>query len=405
MRLRTLSLGAVASSVLATTSQAQGPGFVTPGMPGQNATSQVDRFSNNFNPALGAVFDMRAGYVDESGGSDQDGFDLTLRTAELDVSSWVDPSAWAYGVVVFTEDQVDLEEGAIQYIGFDSNLAIRGGRFFVDFGKLMQAHVHDLRTLNRPPPLATYLGEELSGDGFQLDDWFAAGDTTVVRYSLGVFGSLIREEGLTQAVPFDQEQKQLDELALTGRITGFRDAGERGTLQAGLSARYIPDYGFRAPGSGDPGGEVSGLSNAVFGLDLTYGWMDESTVKTWTTGGELLVNTGDVSAEVDDNILVGDPSDDLVDVQNDTLWGGYAFVDHRWTVRDSAGVQLSYLQLPQAGRPELAELELYFTRYLSEFQRLRFVVQGASSDVDPDALRLVFQWTGFIGAHAHGLNW
>jgi len=382
-------------------------------MPGRSASSQVDRFSNDFNPAIGAVLDVVADYLETDGATTgENGLDLRLRAAELNVSSWLDPSAWAYGVVVFAEDEVVLEEGALQYVGFDNNVTLRGGRFFVDFGKQMQAHVHDLRTLDRPAVLSSYLGAELAGDGFEFDNWFTAGDATAVRYSLGVFGSLLSAghdhggAGATaEAEPFDNERKQLDELALTGRITGFADAGTNGTVQLGASARYIPDFGFEAPGSTDPGGTVSGLSNGVFGLDLSYGWQDDTATKSWTTGGEFLVNTGDINGEVDDNVLIGDPSDDLVDVVSDTVWGFYAFVDHGWNLRNNAGVQFNHLQLPENGRPETSVLELYYTRHISEFQRLRFVLEGASSELDPDAVRFAVQWTGFLGVHAHGLNW
>ena len=185
--------GAAALTPLAGSAAAQSGGFRTPGMPGQRHSSgQTTRFSNEFNPAFGFVFDLVGDYVDRSGGSDDDGFDLELRIGEMTVASWVDPRLWAYGVVVYAEEEVALEEGALQYVGWeDSHATLRAGRFFVDFGKQMQAHVHDLRTLERPAVLRTYLGDELGGDGAQLDHWFAAGDETVVRSSLGVFASLV----------------------------------------------------------------------------------------------------------------------------------------------------------------------------------------------------------------------
>jgi len=388
---------------------AQSGGFSTPGMPGQSLeATQATRFSNQFNPAIGVVFDLLGDWTDVSGSSDQEGFDANLRVAEMTFSSWVDPSLWAYGVVVYADDEVSLEEGAMQYVGFgDSTWTLRGGRFFVDFGKQMQAHVHDLRTLERPAVLRAYLGEELGGDGVQLDKWFAAGDETVVRYSLGVFGSLIGEgpdvDGA--AAPFDGERKDLNELALTARLTGFRDVGQSGTLQAGASARYLPDFGLEAPDSSAAGGSVDGLSNAVLGLDLTYGWQDETATRSWTAGGEALLYTGDLGGAVDDNLLPGDPSDDLVRVFDEDVFGYYVFADYAWNLRGSAGVQWSWVELPQDGAPELSEIELYYTRRLSEFQRLRFVASATDVDGPGDTTRLAVQWTGFLGPHSHGLNW
>ena len=414
MRPRSLLLGALALPFLSPPSHPQSCGFRTPGMPGSAArTGQTDRFSSEFNPAIGMVFDLVGDHVDTSGGSTDDGFDLELRVGEMTVASWIDPSLWAYGVVVYAEDEVALEEASLQYVGFEgSNVTLRGGRFFVDFGKQMQAHVHDLRTLERPAVLRTYLGDELGGDGVQLDNWFVGGDETVFRYSLGVFGSLIGEghghgdeEDSGEADPFDEERKDLDELALTARFTAFTDVGERGTLQGGLSARHVPEFGFEADGSAAPGGTEDGLSNTVLGLDLTYGWLDETATRGWTLGSEALLFTGDIGGEVLDNALSGDPSDDTVDVLDDEAFGFYAFVDRAWDQRNSAGLQWSWLELPEDGAPELSEVELYYTRNLSEFQRLRFVTAAADSDVESDSVRFAVQWTGFIGPHSHGLNW
>ena len=167
----------------------------------------------------------------------------------------------------------------------------------------------------------------------------------------------------------------------------------------------MPEFGFEAPDSALAGGSVDGLSNAVLGLDLTSGWQDETATRGWTLGGELLLFTGDIGGEIDDNALIGDPSDDLVQVIDDDVLGFYAFVDRAFDLQSSAGVQWSWLELPEDQAPELSEVELYYTRHLSEFQRLRFVAAGTDSDIDSDALRFAVQWTGFIGPHSHGLNW
>ena len=175
-------------------------------------------------------------YVDfADGGSNQD-FDLQLRAFELATAAWIDPKAWAYAIIVADEDEIELEEAAVNYQGFDSNLTLRAGRFFADFGKQMQFHVHDLRTLDRPAVLASYLGEELAGTGVQLDNWFPVGDETVVRYSLGVFATLggeghhDEEEDEEEVETLARERRNTEELGLTGRLTGFKDVGERGIL-------------------------------------------------------------------------------------------------------------------------------------------------------------------------------
>ena len=100
--------------------------------------------------AFAFVVDGIADHV--SGDVEEEGFGLALRSAELSAKSWIDPTAWAYMVAVAEEEGISVEEAAIHYKGLGDTHTIRAGRFFADFGKQMQAHVHDLRTVDRPLP-------------------------------------------------------------------------------------------------------------------------------------------------------------------------------------------------------------------------------------------------------------
>lgn len=385
---------------------AQGPLFQTPGQPlSQQAYGQTDRFSNIFNPAIAFVIDTVGDYVGNDGGGD--GFDLDFRTFELNLAAWVDPSAWAYAAIVADTDEIELEEAAAIYQGFDSNLSLRAGRFFVDFGKQMQFHVHDLRTVDRPAVLAEYLGEELAGNGVQLDNWFTVGDQTVVRYSLGIFAELGGEDhgeddhDGSEAEQLNQDRLDPDEFGLTARLTGFRDVGESGILQLGLSTSHTPDFDLELDDSGD---KASNLSNTVVGTDLTYGWVDETGIKRWTLGGEALLFFGDTGADSNDNILIGDTSDDVVEVFDETVVGFFAFGDYMWSQFDSAGVQLNWLERPESGKPSTATYDIYYTHWLSNFQRLRMSVGFLDEEHGDNAFRAALQYTIQVGPHSHGVN-
>jgi len=398
----------LALALLASSAAAQVPTFQTPGMPRVNVNlGQTTQFTNDFNPAFGSVIDTFLDYqnTDEEDG---EGFDLTLQSFELTANAWVDPNAWAYAVVVADEEEIELEEAAVQYVGFDSNVTLRGGRFFVDFGKQMQAHVHDLAYFDRPAVLREYLGTELAGTGLQLDNWFAVGDQTAVRYSLGVFASLAgghghgEEEEEDEVDAFTRDRKDLDELSFTGRITGFTDVGETGVFQLGASVRALPDFGFEF----DPSGaEADDLENFVWGVDATYGFSDESGLKTWTFSGEYLIYDGDIGAELDDQGTPADPTDDTFTVVDDDVSGFYLWADHQWDQFNSAGVLYSQFEHPEEEKPEDSELTVYYTHNLSEFGRLRGGVVFNDSDEAEDSTRYVVQWTNWFGPHAHGLNW
>jgi len=392
-------------ATMATHAFAQGPTFQTPGMPGAGTPGtpgqmgQTTRFSTEFNPALGFVIDSVFDYTDFDDSAESDGFDLSLRLFEFNGAAFIDPSAWAWVAIVAEEGEIELEEAAVQYIGLPGNMGLRGGRFFVDFGKQMQAHLEELRTIERPAVLRTYLGQELAGDGLQFDNWHAVGDETVLRYSLGVFADLVTQHADEDGPPMPaagvDEHKVLGDLNFTGRLTAFRDAGENGVFQAGSSVQYVPSFSFSDPDGVAP--DVEDLDRVVYGIDLTYGLTDEEGNRQLTLGGEFLVADGAIGAG-----FGGGPT---IDVLEDDTSGFYTFADYSWTPRDSGGVQYSQVELPETGTPDFAELDIYYTRALSEFQRLRFQVTHGDVEGSEEYVRFAVQWTAFFGNHSHGFNW
>lgn len=395
---------------------AQAATFQTPGMPTQSYASQADpnaaadsgqvsRFSSVFNPAFAFIVDSAFDYLDPDRADD--GFDAELRSLELSANAWVDPDAWAYFIGVSEDDSVAIEEAAVHYVGLGGNHTLRAGRFFIDFGKQMQTHVHELRTLERPLVLRTYLGDEVKGDGVQWDSWTSVGDSTAIRWSLGGFASLLPEEAddfdpTLAAAPEVASRKDLGDFNWTARVTGFGDVGESGTLQIGASARGVPAYEFVY----DPtGGSASGLDNTVFGLDLTYGWADDTGERRWTFGGELLHNSGDNGAAiVDPNGIPGD-GDESITTFDDGVTGYFVWGDYAWSRFDSVGLQFSAHELPDGADSDESEVEAYFTHLFSEFHRIRLVVSQFDSDAGDDAFRAAIQYTATLGAHGHGVNW
>jgi hypothetical protein len=383
---------------------AQEPAFTTPGMPVRapaagDTSGQTDRFSNTFNPAIGAVLDALFDWVDADSG--EDGFDAEVRSFELSLNGRVDPNWWAYATVVADAEEIEVEEAAAHYTGFDSNTTLRFGRFFVDFGKQMQAHVHDLPYPDRPGVLDAYLGAELPGVGAEVDHWWATGDASALRASFGLFADLEgghghgedeEGEGVEQTFA---ERKDLDAFALTARVTQFMDVGERGVFQWGLSARHLPEFGYVDEVNML---EATDLSNTVYGLDLTYGLDSEDGLSGWTFGGEYLVQSGDLSAAPDGGLTA-------LEVLDGDVSGFYVWGERRFDVKQSAGVLFSSFEHPEAGAPTEDEVTAYYTRYLSEFARLRFAASQLWSDEDGDSTRLLVQLTTYFGPHAHGVNW
>lgn len=399
------------SVLAAAPAAAQGPAFQTPGTPvfpmrpTEGADSgQADRFASVFNPAFSFLVDAVLDHVDFDQDNDADGFAAEMRTLEAAAQAWIDPNAWAYFVGASEDEALAIEEAAIHYTGF-GNSTIRAGRFFVDFGKQMQIHVHELRTLERPLVLRAYLGDEVKGDGVQWDHWLPVGDDAALRWSLGAFASLLPEEAAfptADVVTEVDERKDAGDLNFTARVTGFTDLSTASTLQLGASARAIPDYSVvdEVNALGE-----TGLDSTVFGLDVTYGWVDETGEKRLTLGTEALFSTGDNGFAVDDPDTTPGTGDETLTVLDDSVFGYYAFADYAWDRFHSAGAQFSSAEIPDQAGSDVSELELYFTRWFSEFHRLRFVVSTTDDDTSDDALRFALQYTGIVGAHGHGINW
>ena len=372
-------------------------GFATPGMPARSAmpqqatdaSGQTSGFSSVFNPAFAFVVDTLADYSDGDG---DDGLELSLRSAELSAKSWIDPDAWAYFVAVAEEEGLAMEEAAIHYKGLGDTHTLRIGRFFLDFGKQMQAHVHDLRTVDRPLPLRAYLGSELGGDGVQWDAWTPGGETGALRWSLGVYGAINSESEDLEDLGIERElggRKELGDLAMTARLTSFMDVGEDSTLQLGASWLGIPSYS--AEGGSE---EAEDLSQNVVGFDATYGFGADGEDK-WTFGTEFLFASGDTTLGLDGGDLV---------VDDQGLTGFYLYGDWAFDPKQSVGLQLAEAELPRLDGEDASEIDIYYTRHISEYHRVRLAVRQ-SSIADEDNFALLVQYTGFVGAHAHGVNW
>ena len=410
------ALSSLALVTLGSDALAQRAGATSPGAPSGGGVGQTTRFDNEFNPAISLTADVIVDNTSVDDSSD-DGLNIRLRRSDLLLADWIDPSAYAWATIAYEaeadgESEFGVEEVAIEYVALPGNFTARGGRFFVDFGKQMQAHIEELRTIDRPLVLREYLGEELGADGLQLDHWTALGDKTLMRWSLGAFNSLAgghhhhgeeEEEGETEIhVP---SRKNADDLSFTGRLTAMTEVGSNSDLQVGVSARLLSDFAFEGEAEGGEELELEGLSNIVYGLDLTYGWVNDEGTKSFTVGGEYLIFDGDLSAEVNDNGTAGDGSDDFIEVFDDSVSGYYAYLDHGFTKQDSAGIQYSMIDEPEEGKTGVSELDIYYTRYLSEFLRLRVGATFVDTDEGEDSTRLAVQLTGFIGPHGHGLNW
>jgi hypothetical protein len=89
----------------------------------------------------------------------------------------------------------------------------------------------------------------------------------------------------------------------------------------------------------------------------------------------------------------------------EALFGYYAFVDYAWSASSSAGVQYSTAELALPSSPRAREVELYYSRQLSEFHRVRLGLSHLDRDDSSNTTAFMIQYTAFVGSHGHGMNW
>jgi len=329
-------------------------------------------------------------------------YEAQFTSAEAVFQSRFADQWMGFSVVEADEEEVRVSEAALSYFGVGERSSLLGGRFFLDFGKQMQTHVHDLTTPSRPAVLREYLGDESSGDGLQLDHWIPMGGDSSLRFSLSLFDAFEshqhhgggdeedhgHDDGLEQDVP-----------ALGARVTGTTHAGD-GLLQLGASYRGMREFTAHADEAGFA--DLEGLSSDLIGLDLTYSWggdghdhgHDHGHERRWTVGAEYLSFSGDLSVEENDALSI-------LEAYNGDATGWYAYADHKYAEAKSYGLMVSAFDHLEAGGEEDVETTFYHSWNLSDATRVRLALVQTDSAEDGDSLAAVVQLTGFFGDHGH----
>ena len=110
---------------------------------------------------------------------------------------------------------------------------------------------------------------------------------------------------------------------------------------------------------------------------------------------------GALAAEVVDDGL---PTASL-DVYDGSAQGWFAFVEHDWNQQNGFGVMVSAFEHLEEGAPMDTETSIYWSHYPTEYTRFRVAAINREVDEGEDSQALLFQLTGYFGAHGHPYNW
>ncbi len=395
---------------------------------------------NRFNPAIGFVFETIYGYTQRRQryvGGDGDNalgevgtrlppnLSAALRTIELFASAEVDPFARAYliasghaeginskGSEEFGKAFFEIEEAAIQTTSLPYNLSVRGGRFFADWGFLGRRHAHDLPQIDVPPSLAQIYGNGNRTDGLELT-WLVP-----VPFYLQVNTGYGFNFGLPGEGPLAGLQRQvINGSVVFGSIRTYFDINDDNNIEIGISGLFTPQS--RVPGAMDDAllavSDDNPIDRRTLNMDFHYRWypLGRGVRQSFALHGEILYDFGQGRRDIFGNTV------------SRGAWGGYAYLEYRYSKRWRPGFRFDYHQLPSepalvtnpisglagttvnasGNRTDAMTFSPYVTFYPSEFQR--FILQYNHSSYGNTFARnnqVLFQWQVVIGSHQHGFT-
>ena len=335
-------------------------------------------FPSQFNPAITLVLDSAFSYRDH----DRANFDF--RSAELGLSASIDPFARGYAIFNGSPDGFEVEEAAIVTTSLPYNLAVRGGRFFADFGRLSKFHEHDLPFVNRPVVLDRFVDGESRADGVEVS--YLLPIEQYVTLTAGMYNKIGAEnERVDDTVP-----RGLGQFTYLGRAATFISLSDAHSLDVGLSYAYTPQVEMEQK-----------AQRHLAGLDVTYRYvpLSQAAYRGLVWGTEVLFNS--------ERRPIGgfptDPTAPPTDFERRNAWGLYSYLEARLTRRFYPGFLFDFAQDIDHAVGATKAYSPYLTFWPSEFHRLR--LQYTYLDQPGTHENQVFlQWTGVLGSHVHGFR-
>lgn len=371
----------------------------------------------DFNMAIGAAVDTAFRYFDGSNAKAERpaGNDFSVRGAELVFSADVDAYFKSYLVLNAVPDAEDndeaipaLEEAAI-YTTSLSHVQVKGGRFFVPFGRLSPVHEHDLPFVTRPLSLENYVGGESGGDGVQVQALLPL--SHFFQVSAGVFNKVGAEYPLhlpLEETDATNSRRNGAELTYFLKLLTSFDLGSDHSIEWGLSTVQVPDQTKR---------------RNLLNMEFTYRWHPAGSPLrdrlVW--GTELMRNevrvpfTQEFTVDADGDGIPDDADGDGVEDTETRLlrryatgWGGYSYVEYFLSRHWSLGARIDMFQPadPTEDRTNTRNnyeqnYSLFATYRFSEFSRMRAEISRHEYRDGDSSNKFYLQWTVFWGAHKH----
>jgi hypothetical protein len=326
--------------------------------------------SKVFNPDIAVIGD----FLGAAGSNDSDRAAPSLEMHEVEATfqAIVDPYARADFFLVFSPEEVGLEEGFITFTSLPANFLVKVGKMRASFGKVNQMHNHILPWTERPLVTQNLVGDEegIGDAGISVSRLFP-NSLLFLEATAEVYRGEM--EGL-----FSAPRRQ--DVTWVGRLRGYRDLTESTNL----------DFGGSFARGTSPEGE--GFHTSLIGADLTFRWrpLRRAIYKRLLARTELVWSRRD---------LPGEGDRERPDGKQARALGAYVSSEYQFARRWFAGFRLDRSE--RADDPSLVDKggSLLLTWWPSEFSQIRGQYRHTRYGEGIKANELLFQFLFSIGAH------
>ncbi len=253
----------------------------------------------------------------------------------------LNPYAKGTFILSIANGAIDVEEGYFTLLrGLPGGLAIKGGKYRVNLGKLNAMHPHAVPFADRPRVLAAYLPgvDSFNETGISLSERVPLPGT----FSLTASGDWL--QGDSFRIPREASAASNDPLvadpvigdrfdeprpAFVGNLSGFGQIGDRSGYELSFSG-------------------TGGTNNAAAGT-RTYVWDGAGKLKLWTNPNSYLLVQGEV-LKLDRETAGWDSAAAAYTTTKVQPTGGYAYADYNLNPRWDGGLLYERFQQPTADK-------------------------------------------------------
>jgi hypothetical protein len=294
------------------------------------------------NPNISVVGQPFARWTDDVEDPSRKRATLDVGETEVVFDAYLNPYARGFFTITLGDEGAEVEEGFFNLLrGLPGELAVKGGKYRLGFGRLNPIHPHAYPFAERFRVLSAYLpGEESFNEtGASVSGRVpVAGDvalTAAVDWLQGDSFRIPRESSLApndplEAVGEDGDRPGEIRPGVLGRLSSFVPIGDRSGLEVGVSA---------ARGTNNV---AAGARTTILGADLK--------AKFWSSERSYLALQGELLA-LDREEAGWDEIAAAYTRSPVKPSGGYVYADYNFNVRYNVGASYERYRQPVSGAP------------------------------------------------------